>query len=70
MDQLSSNLDALAIVLTDDEMSKLDELSKPTLNFPHDFVNAVNAPIQNGTTINGRPGDAWGGGPKNDAERW
>ncbi len=70
MDQLESNMDAIGIQLTDEEMSRLDELSEPKLNFPHDFLKNLSVGIQNGTTVNGRSSESWGGSPKNDGERW
>mgnify|MGYP001103302429 CR=1 FL=1 len=70
MDQLRSNMDAVSIALDEEEMGRLNELSEPKLNFPHDFLKSLSTGIQNGTTINARPSDPWGGGPKDDGERW
>lgn len=70
MDQLESNLDAMSIVLTSAQTAKLDGLSTPMLNFPHEFLSNIRAGIQNGTTVNGQAAEAWGGSPKNDNERW
>jgi aryl-alcohol dehydrogenase-like predicted oxidoreductase len=70
MDQLESNMNAIAIELDDDDIDRLDELSKPALNFPHDFLENISAGIQNGATVNGRTAEEWGGAPKDDSERW
>jgi hypothetical protein len=37
-------------------MQKLDELSKPSLNFPADFMGIIPGFGYAGTTINGRSG--------------
>ncbi len=52
--QLDDNLAAASLVLSFAQMAKLDELSKPTLNFPADFMGAVPGFAYAGTTINGR----------------
>jgi aryl-alcohol dehydrogenase-like predicted oxidoreductase len=70
MDQLESNLDAISIELTDEQIARLDELSEPKLNFPADFLSNIHVGIQNDTTVNGREAEAWGGSPKNDDERF
>lgn len=70
MEQLEANLRSLAVTLTDGDIAKLDEVSKPSLNFPHDFLNFVINTMQNGSTINGRKSEVWNLSPKNDAERW
>jgi hypothetical protein len=44
--------------------------SKPTLNFPADFI-ANGAPfLPGGTTINGRSAQAWPPSPKDDSNRY
>jgi aryl-alcohol dehydrogenase-like predicted oxidoreductase len=51
--QLDDNLAAASLVLSSDQVSKLDELSKPKLNFPADFMGIVPGFAYAGTTING-----------------
>ena len=70
LDQLRDNLGSLDVSLNDDQLEKLDDVSKPSLNFPHDFLNFVTTGIQNGTTVNGVPSETWGASPQNDGERW
>lgn len=70
MDQLKANIDSLDYELTGEQMARLDEASKPTLNFPHEFLDFVTDGIQNDTTVNGTPSNAWGAGPADDSERW
>ncbi len=70
MDQLDANLRALDLELTHADMARLDEVSKPALNFPHDFLNFVINTMQNGSTINARHSEVWNLSPRNDAERW
>jgi aryl-alcohol dehydrogenase-like predicted oxidoreductase len=54
LQQLDDNIAALDLKLHDEQISKLDELSKPTLNFPHDFIANVGPFGMGGTTINGQ----------------
>lgn len=68
--QLDANIASLAIDLTPEQVAQLDELSKPTLSFPHDFLDFVRSGVQNGTTVNGIPSDPWNGSPQSDDERW
>ncbi len=71
MEQLTDNLGSLDVKLTAEETAKLNELTKPALNFPHDFVNTAAATaMQGGATINARAVDPWPMSPKTDAERW
>lgn len=54
MDQLDQNLQSLAVLLSNDEITSLDLLSKPVLNFPMDMINNRAAHLaQAGTTVNG-----------------
>ncbi|MGH6616440.1 aldo/keto reductase [Sphingomonas sp.] len=55
LDQLRINLDALDVQLTDGQIARLEEVSKPKLNFPAEN-NAVLGPVLGfpGTTIDGR----------------
>ena len=57
MKQLEDNLKALDVTLTPEQTARLDEASKPSLNFPYDFVRNSVAFMQAGSTINGRPAD-------------
>lgn len=70
MKQLDDNLGALEVKLAPQQVAKLDELSKPTLNFPAAFLQ--NAPnfMQGGTTINGQGSQLWPNAPKGDSDRY
>ena len=70
LDHLEVNLASLSVTLGEEHMSRLDEVSAPKLNFPHEFLEFVQTGIQNGTTVNGVPAEKWNGGPQTDAERW
>lgn len=70
LDQLEDNLAALDLVLTADQRARLDEVSTPVLNFPHEFLARVAPGYQNGTTINGVASEPWPLGPQTDDERW
>lgn len=69
MEQLTDNLKALEVRLLPEHLAKLDELTRPTLPFPHSFLLNVRSVFQGGTTINGEPSEVWGLGPKTDLER-
>ena len=70
VEQLESNLAALDLTLEPEQTARLDELSTPQLEFPHDFLEMVPMAIQGGTTINGRGAEAWPLGPKDENDRW
>lgn len=69
MQQLDDNLAALEVKLTPEHTAALDEASKPTLPFPHEFLKYTVDNVQGGVTVNGRPSKAWHLAPKSDAER-
>ncbi len=68
--QFHDNLGALSVELTADQIARLDAASKPTLNFPADFLHGVASATHGGISINGRLPDPWPLAPKNDAERF
>lgn len=70
IDQLKDNLAALRADLNPSHIASLDDLSKPQLNFPHDFLIRTASVMQGGTTINGRSSEPWPLAPKSDAERY
>ena len=70
MEQLEDNLSALDVVLTPGHRERLDLLSKPSLNFPADFIAGGAAFFHGGTTINGRSAEPWPASPANDDERY
>ncbi|MEO6575252.1 MAG: aldo/keto reductase [Polyangiaceae bacterium] len=70
MAQLEDNLAALDVTLEPEQTAKLDELSKPKLNFPAAFVAGGASFSQGGTTINGRPSKVWPLAPKGDDDRY
>jgi len=56
IEHLESNLKALDVKLTPEQVAALDAVSKPVLNFPADF-NKNNSPNYShaGATVNGVP---------------
>ncbi len=70
MEQLEDNLGALEVKLTPEQIKKLDEASKPALNFPHDFLERVKAFGYNGATIDGQESPVNPASPANDSERY
>ena len=69
-EQLEDNLGALDVKLTAAQAAALEEVSRPKLNFPFDFVRNVGTFGYNGATINGETFLTNPLGPKNDAERF
>lgn len=70
LQQLEDNLAALDVQLSPTHLAGLDELTRPKLNFPADFL-ANGAPfLHGGTTINGRSAPVWPMSPQSDAERY
>lgn len=70
MAQLEDNVAALDLKLPADAVAKLDEVSKPKLNFPHDFVKNAGPFGYGGTTINGETFAAWPAAPTKDEDRY
>jgi aryl-alcohol dehydrogenase-like predicted oxidoreductase len=70
IDQLEQNLAALDIVLSSEQVARLDKLSKPTLSFPMQFLNVATMFSHGGTTVNGEPSSVWPLAPKTDQERY
>lgn len=68
--QLADNLGSLEVTLAPEQRARLDEVSRPALNFPHDFLLRSGPFLQGGATINGRASAAWDMAPQSDAERY
>lgn len=69
-EQLEDNLAAIDLTLPAEAVAKLDELTAPQLNFPHEFIANMAAFFHGGTTINGRSVAPWPLSPKDDTERY
>jgi len=69
MDQLLDNLGALDVELTPGHVATLDELSRPALPFPHEFLRGALNIALGGTTVNGVASEPWALAPKSDADR-
>jgi aryl-alcohol dehydrogenase-like predicted oxidoreductase len=70
MEQLEDNLGALEVKLTEAQIAALDDASKPTLNFPHAFLQNIKAFGYNGATIDGQTAPVNPMSPASDAERY
>jgi len=68
--QLEDNLAAVDVKLGATHVERLDALTKPTLNFPADFIAGGASFFHGGTTINGRSAPPWFAAPKTDQERY
>jgi aryl-alcohol dehydrogenase-like predicted oxidoreductase len=68
--QLEDNLAALEEKLTPEQLNALDEVSRPTLNFPHDFVRNAGSFSHGGATINGVTAAVSPLAPTKDSERY
>lgn len=65
---IEDNIKALEVQLTAEQVSKLDELTKPALNFPAPFLSVAAGIQAGGTTVNGERSvpSAWGVAKKDD----
>jgi hypothetical protein len=70
VEQLTDNLGALDVSLTPEQIAVLDEVSKPAMPFPFEFLRFTANSTQGGTMVNGRPSEPWHLSPANDDERW
>jgi len=68
--QLEDNLGALDLELPEEAVTALNDVSKPQLNFPADFVRGSGMFKRGGTTVNGETAPPWPMSPKSDAERY
>ncbi|MBL0209525.1 MAG: aldo/keto reductase [Holophagaceae bacterium] len=70
LEQLDSNLSALRLELTADQMSRLDAASETAQVFPHSFLANTKHVMQGGTSINKINSEIWPLAPKVNRERW
>ena len=70
LEQLDANLKALDLTLTPEQIASLNEVSKPVLNFPADFVLQTPSLSHAGATVNGVPSQLTPLVPKDDSSRW
>ena len=70
LEQLNANLKALDLTLTPEQIASLDDVSKPVLNFPADFLLHSPSIAHAGATVNGVPSQAIFLVPKDDSARW
>jgi aryl-alcohol dehydrogenase-like predicted oxidoreductase len=69
VEQLEENLKALELKLTQEQATRLEEVSRPTLNFPYEFLANIGSVIHGGLSVNASAPPAWGNAPKTEAER-
>jgi aryl-alcohol dehydrogenase-like predicted oxidoreductase len=70
LDQLDDNVGALDVRLTAEQMQRLEEVSRPKLNFPYDFVQNSAAFGWSGSTRNGITAPVNPLSPASDSERY
>ena len=70
MEQLEDNLGAGEVKLTAEQIKELSEVSQPKLNFPHEFLERVQAFGYNGSTIDGQVAPVNPASPASDTERY
>ncbi|MDX2148921.1 MAG: aldo/keto reductase [Planctomycetota bacterium] len=70
VDQLEENIASLRVRLSNEQVARLDEVSRPQLNFPADFLAGIGAVVHGGLSINGVSPAEWANAPKTDAERF
>jgi aryl-alcohol dehydrogenase-like predicted oxidoreductase len=70
IEQLEDNIGALKVQLSQEQIAKLDAVSKPKLNFPAEFLNRAGSFGSGGTTINGVTSPINPLSPQKDDERY
>jgi aryl-alcohol dehydrogenase-like predicted oxidoreductase len=70
LEQLESNLGALEVKLTAEQVAALDAVSQPSLNFPAGFLQGAPTFMHGGLTVNGVTAPPLPWAPKSDAERY
>ena len=70
VEQLDDNLGALEVQLAPEHLKALEEISRPKLNFPFDFVRNAAGFGYSGTTVNGVTAPVNPLSPTSDAERY
>lgn len=70
LEQLNANLKALDLTLTPEQIGFLNNVSKPVLNFPADFLIQSPSYAHAGATVNGIPSQLTFLVPKEDSSRW
>jgi aryl-alcohol dehydrogenase-like predicted oxidoreductase len=70
MEQLDDNLGGLDVTLSAEQLKALDEVSRPKLNFPYDFVRNSAGFGHSGATVNGVTAPVNPLAPTSDAERY
>jgi aryl-alcohol dehydrogenase-like predicted oxidoreductase len=70
LEQLDGNLKALDLTLTPEQITALNAVSKPALNFPADFVDLSFSFCHAGATVNGVPSHLTPAVPKDDSARY
>ena len=68
--QLEANLKALDLTVTPEQTERLDNASKPVLNFPADFLTHSPSYCLAGATVNGVPSQLTFLVPEDDKSRW
>ncbi len=68
LEQFDDNLGALEVVLSPEQRAALDEVSTPTLPFPHDFLAFAGAVANGGTTVEGVSFPVIPGHPEHEGE--
>ncbi|RYX81677.1 aldo/keto reductase [bacterium] len=69
-EQLDTNLKALELTLTAEQLASLSDASKPVLNFPADFLAQAPSISHAGATVNGVPSQKIFLVPDDDSPRW
>lgn len=70
LEQLDANLKALDLTLTPEQIASLNEVSKPALNFPADFLTHSPSFSHAGAMVNGVPSQLTFLVPKDASSRW
>jgi aryl-alcohol dehydrogenase-like predicted oxidoreductase len=70
LEQLDQNLAALDVRLRPEQLALLDEVSRPTLDFPAEFLQRAGSFMHGGLTVNGDSAEVSPVAPKPDSPRY
>ncbi len=70
IEQLDDNLSAADIVLSADQIARLEKLSVPKLPFPANMLGQASGILNGGTSVNGVQSPVWAATPATDDERY
>jgi aryl-alcohol dehydrogenase-like predicted oxidoreductase len=68
--QLEDNLKALEVRLAPEHVKRLEDATRPTLNFPAEFLTFTRSVVHGGMSLNGEKPEPWPLAPRDASERF